>query len=99
MQVFLGSSRWRGHYDAIREWVRSRGDCSDLDSFLLNWVCLIDTQSAINLGTSTMPELEAWMDSTSDQGDIVDVLFGCSARLPRLMVSLRISHRMKAGLS
>ncbi|KAH6670989.1 fungal-specific transcription factor domain-containing protein [Plectosphaerella plurivora] len=83
-EVFLGSVRWRGHYDAIREWVRSRGDCSDVDSFLLNWVCLLDTQSAINLGTSSMPELDPWMDS-STQGNTVDVLFGCSARLPRLM--------------
>lgn len=85
-EVFSGSSRWTGHYDAIKGWVRSRGDCSDLDAFLKNWVCLIDTQSALNLGTSTMPELEVWMDANSGRGATVDALFGCSARLPKLMV-------------
>jgi hypothetical protein len=89
-EVFSGSSRWRGHHDAIRGWIRSRGDCSDLDPFLKTWVCLLDTQSALNLGEPAMLELESWLDITADpasQGEFVDALFGCSSRLPKLMVS------------
>ncbi|KAF7524469.1 hypothetical protein PCG10_005729 [Penicillium crustosum] len=87
-EVFSGSSRWKGHYDAIRGWIRSRGDCSDIEPFLKTWVCLIDTQTALNLGQPAMPELESWLDVTAEpasQGEFVDALFGCSARLPKLM--------------
>ncbi|OQE39049.1 hypothetical protein PENCOP_c007G01356 [Penicillium coprophilum] len=87
-EVFSGSSRWKGHYDAIRGWIRSRGDCSDLEPFLKTWVCLIDTQTALNLGQPAMPELESWLDITAEQanqGEFVDALFGCSSRLPKLM--------------
>ncbi|KAK3322791.1 fungal-specific transcription factor domain-containing protein [Apodospora peruviana] len=89
-EVFSGSSRWRGHYDAIRGWIRSRGNCADLDPFLKTWVCLLDTQSALNLGEPAMPELEPWLaldDSTAGTGEnqYVDALFGCSSRLPKLM--------------
>ncbi|KAM5343358.1 hypothetical protein ACJ41O_011895 [Fusarium nematophilum] len=84
-EVFAGSSRWKSHYAAVRGWIRSRGDCSDLDPFLKNWVCLLDTQSSLNLGTATMPELDSWMDATANQRETVDALFGCSARLPKLM--------------
>ena len=89
-EVFSGSSRWKGHYDAIRGWIRSRGDCSDLDPFLKTWVCLLDTQSALNLGEPAMPELESWLDMAVDaagQQEYVDALFGCSSKLPKLMVS------------
>ncbi|KAL6407157.1 Protein of unknown function DUF3468 [Ilyonectria robusta] len=87
-EVFAGSSRWKGHYDAIKGWVRSRGDCSDLDPFLKTWVCLLDTQSALNMGSPAMPELEAWLDGTieaTNQEESVDALFGCSSKLPKLM--------------
>ncbi|KAH7123275.1 C6 transcription factor [Dactylonectria estremocensis] len=87
-EVFAGSSRWEGHYDAIKGWIRSRGDCSDLDPFLKTWVCLLDTQSALNMGCSAMPELEAWLDETIEsitQEQSVDALFGCSSKLPKLM--------------
>ncbi|KAJ5788306.1 hypothetical protein N7457_003296 [Penicillium paradoxum] len=87
-EVFSGSSRWKGHYDAIRGWIRSRGDCSDLDPFLKTWVCLLDTQTALNLGQPAMAELESWLDTTAtpgDQEEFVDALFGCSSRLPKLM--------------
>ncbi|KAH7131119.1 C6 transcription factor [Dactylonectria macrodidyma] len=87
-EVFAGSSRWKGHYDAIKGWIRSRGDCSDLDPFLKTWVCLLDTQSALNMGCSAMPELEAWLDETIEsitQEQSVDALFGCSSKLPKLM--------------
>ncbi|KID66109.1 Zn(2)-C6 fungal-type DNA-binding domain protein, partial [Metarhizium hybridum] len=87
-EVFSGSSRWKGHHTAIRGWIQGRRDCSDIDSFLKNWVCLIDTQNALNLGTSTIPEVEEWMGAaSSDRGYTVDALFGCSARLPRLMAA------------
>ncbi|KAJ5498164.1 fungal-specific transcription factor domain-containing protein [Penicillium expansum] len=87
-EVFSGSSRWKGHYDAIRGWIRSRGDCSDIEPFLKTWVCLIDTQTALNLGEPAMPELESWLDITAEtagQGEFVDAFFGCSAKLPKLM--------------
>lgn len=38
----------------------------------------------MNLGLPGMPELESWMDM-DQSGDIIDVLFGCSAKLPKLM--------------
>ncbi|KPM41935.1 hypothetical protein AK830_g4619 [Neonectria ditissima] len=87
-EVFAGSSRWKGHYDAIKGWIRSRGDCSDLDPFLKTWVCLLDTQSALNTGSPAMPELESWLAGTIDgtnQEESVDALFGCSSKLPKLM--------------
>ncbi|CAK7202157.1 hypothetical protein SEUCBS139899_004877 [Sporothrix eucalyptigena] len=88
-EVFSGSSRWQGHYDAIRGWIRSQEDFSRLDPFLKTWVCLIDTQRALNLGLPAAPELENWMDTSVETGDgqadFIDALFGCSARLPKLM--------------
>ncbi|KAI1083678.1 fungal-specific transcription factor domain-containing protein [Whalleya microplaca] len=85
-EVFSGTSRWKGHYDAIRGWVRSRGDCSDLDPFLKTWICLIDTQCALNMGLPVMTELQSWIESGKiGEKDEIDALFGCSARLPRLM--------------
>ncbi|KAF9888967.1 hypothetical protein FE257_008137 [Aspergillus nanangensis] len=87
-EVFSGSSRWKGHYDGIRGWIRTRGDCSDLDPFLKTWVCLLDTQTALNLGQPAMPELETWLDASvapASEGECVDALFGCSSRLPKLM--------------
>lgn len=90
-EVFAGSSRWRGHYDAIRGWIRSQDDFSRLDPFLKTWVCLIDTQCALNVGLPAAPELENWMDPSVETGagqaDFIDALFGCSAKLPKLMVS------------
>ncbi|KAJ6186516.1 fungal-specific transcription factor domain-containing protein [Penicillium mononematosum] len=92
-EVFSGSSRWSGHYNAIRGFIKSRGDCSDLNPFLKTWVCLIGTQCALNLGSPAMDELESWMGFeegvSSDQGHLIDALFGCSAKLPRLMVLTR----------
>ncbi|KAM3437816.1 hypothetical protein NHJ13734_004462 [Beauveria thailandica] len=87
-EVFSGSSRWKEHYNAIRGWIRSRGDCSDLDPFLKTWVCLLDTQSSLNLGQPAMPELMSWLDvpaNSEEQGDCVDALFGCSSKLVKLM--------------
>ncbi|KAM3542983.1 hypothetical protein ARSEF1564_004121 [Beauveria bassiana] len=87
-EVFSGSSRWKEHYNAIRGWIRSRGDCSDLDPFLKTWVCLLDTQSSLNLGQPAMPELMSWLDvpaNSEEQGDCVDALFGCSPKLVKLM--------------
>jgi hypothetical protein len=88
-QVFSGSSRWRGHHEAIRGWVRARGDCSNLDPFLKAWICLIDTQSALNIGVPAMPEIRQWLaDEQMPAGteDSIDALFGCSSKLPQLMV-------------
>ncbi|TQV95291.1 C6 transcription factor [Cordyceps javanica] len=87
-EVFSGSSRWKEHFDAIRGWIRSRGNCSDLDPFLKTWVCLLDTQSSLNLGQPAMLELMPWLDATTDaspQNESVDALFGCSSKLVKLM--------------
>ncbi|KAH8894013.1 hypothetical protein GQ53DRAFT_821134 [Thozetella sp. PMI_491] len=81
-EVFSGSIRWRAHYDAIRGWVHSRGDCSDLDPFLKTWVCMLDTQCALNEGSPAMAELESWMEGHDNS---IDAFFGCSAKLPKLM--------------
>lgn len=90
-EVFSGSVRWKPHYEAIRGWVWSRGDCSDLDPFLKTWVCMIDTQCALNLGQPAMKEVQMWMDNnvaSDEQEHSIDALFGCSVKLPTLMVSL-----------
>lgn len=90
-EVFSGSVRWRPHYDAIRGWVLSRGDCSDLDPFLKTWVCMIDTQCALNLGQPAMKEVQTWMDdnvASNGREHSVDALFGCSVELPTLMVRI-----------
>lgn len=88
-EVFSGSSRWKGHYDAIRGWIRSRGSCADLDPFLKTWVCLVDTQSSLNMGNAAMAELEPWLDVQKEgigQETYIDALFGCSSRLLKSMV-------------
>ncbi|PHH67408.1 hypothetical protein CDD81_17 [Ophiocordyceps australis] len=98
-EVFSGSPRWKGHYDAIRGWIASRGDCSDLDPFLKTWVCLLDTQSSLNLGQPAMLELEPWMDSSAPGSGSIDALFGCSSKLPKLMWSAsRLYAASKANL-
>ena len=50
---------------------------------------MIDTQCALNLGFPSMIELEPWMRdraATAENGPQIDPLFGCSVRLPKLMV-------------
>ncbi|KAF2651154.1 hypothetical protein K491DRAFT_637975 [Lophiostoma macrostomum CBS 122681] len=89
-EVFLGSTRWRPHYDAIRAWVQSRSDCSDLDPFLKTWICMVDTQCALNTGNAGLGELESWMGGQGDEShhnNMIDPLFGCSVRLPPLMAT------------
>lgn len=43
----------------------------------------------MNCGFSALPELQRWVDIAADgneQGNTIDALFGCSSKLPRLMV-------------
>ncbi|PHH89414.1 hypothetical protein CDD83_6109 [Cordyceps sp. RAO-2017] len=100
-EVFSGSVRWKGHYDAICGWVRSRGDCSDLDPFLKTWVCMLDTQCSLNLGLPASPELESWLHMPAAEPareESVDALFGCSSRMPRLMyAAARLYAASKSG--
>ncbi|KAM6525836.1 hypothetical protein FALCPG4_011371 [Fusarium falciforme] len=87
-EVFSGSNRWQTHYNAIRGWVKSRGQDCDVSPFLKAWVCLLDTQYSLNSGQPGISGLEAWLDTQPDPGqaeDTIDVLFGCSTQLPRLM--------------
>ncbi|KAJ3502774.1 hypothetical protein NM208_g16655 [Fusarium decemcellulare] len=87
-EVFSGSNRWQTHYNAIHGWVKSRGQDCDLSPFLKAWVCLLDTQYSLNFGKPGISGLEAWLDEPPDMeqaGDTIDVLFGCSTKLPRLM--------------
>ncbi|KAK7214290.1 hypothetical protein V2G26_021468 [Clonostachys chloroleuca] len=83
--VFAGTDRWKRHLLAIHGWIRSRGDCSDLDPFLKNWVCMLDIQEALSLGITAIPELDPWMEATADHKLTIDALFGCSVRLPKLL--------------
>lgn len=51
---------------------------------------MIDTQAAMNLGQDSISEVEKWLDKTEweiGNDPVIDPLFGCSTRLPRLMVS------------
>ncbi|CAG9998473.1 unnamed protein product [Clonostachys byssicola] len=84
-EVFAGTGRWKRHLLAIQGWIRSRGDCSDLDPFLKNWVCMLDIQAALSLGMASIPELDPWMEATADHNETIDALFGCSVRLPKLL--------------
>ncbi|CAI6088097.1 unnamed protein product [Clonostachys chloroleuca] len=84
-EVFAGTDRWKRHLLAIHGWIRSRGDCSDLDPFLKNWVCMLDIQAALSLGIAAIPELDPWMEATADHKLTIDALFGCSVRLPKLL--------------
>lgn len=92
-EVFSGSNRWISHHEAIRGWVRTHGDCVDVDPFLKNWVCMIDTQFAMNSRHPAMVELGPWMETntgSSGKDHSIDALFGCSVKLPALMVSPRL---------
>lgn len=51
---------------------------------------MVDTQKGMNLGGPIAPEVERWLDSGASWTDgsvAIDPFFGCSVRLPRLMVS------------
>ncbi|VUC23385.1 unnamed protein product [Clonostachys rosea] len=97
-EVFLGSDRWKGHLQAIHGWIRSRGDCSDLDPFLKDWVCMLEVQASLSLGTATIPDLDPWMEASVDRKETIDALFGCSVRLPKLMaVASRLLAASKNG--
>lgn len=89
-QIFNGSTRWLPHYHGILGWLAARGDCSDLNPFIKTWISMVDTQRALNLGGCVTPEVERWLESGAlwmDDTDAIDPFFGCSVRLPKLMVS------------
>ncbi|EEU41457.1 uncharacterized protein NECHADRAFT_88893 [Fusarium vanettenii 77-13-4] len=55
---------------------------------------LIDTPNTLatilNFGQPGIPRLESWLDTSpglDEAGDTIDVLFGCSTNLPRLMLA------------
>lgn len=59
---------------------------------------MIDTQRALNIGGGVTTQIQLWLDSSAswvDQAEkpIIDPFFGCSVRLPRLMVGSRPSTR------
>lgn len=88
-QIFNGSTGWLPHYNGILGWLAARGDCSDLNPFIKTWIAMIDTQKALNLGGRPTPEIERWLESGTnwtDRIDAIDPFFGCSVRLPKLMV-------------
>lgn len=52
---------------------------------------MVDTQSAMNLGVNSLTQVESWVDASSQwesDRDFIDPFFGCSTKLPRLMVSM-----------
>lgn len=56
---------------------------------------MVDTQKALNIGGCTTPEVQRWLDSGSSWtggDDAIDPFFGCSVRLPRLMVRHSREH-------
>lgn len=66
-----------------------------MSPFLKAWVCLLDTQYSLNSGQPGISGLEAWLDTPPDPeqaGDTIDVLFGCSTQLPRLMVCIPLPY-------
>ncbi len=89
-QVFNGTGRWRQHFGGIIGWIKLKGDCSSLSSFLKTWIAMIDTQAAMNLGQESIPEVKMWLNDEGypENGSVVvDPLFGCSTQLPKLMVT------------
>lgn len=97
LQIFNGASGWVPHYNGIMGWLSARGNCSDLNPFIKTWVGMVDTQKALNLGGSTTPEVQKWLESSiswTGNCNAIDPFFGCSARLPRLMVYHKQSKLM-----
>lgn len=87
-EIFNGSSTWPTHYEGICGWLAARGDSSDLQPFIKTWIAMIDTQRSLNLGKTTMPEVQRWLDSGQhwlSNECAIDPFFGCSVRLPKLM--------------
>ncbi|KAK5310910.1 hypothetical protein LTR93_011892 [Exophiala xenobiotica] len=60
---------------------------------------MVDTQRSLNLGGTTIPEAQRWLDSGGnwiDQGSTIDPFFGCSVRLPRLLAqAARLSNEFQ----
>lgn len=99
------------HYRAVAGWIRSQKDTSTLDPFFKTWIAMIETQLALNTGTSLLPEIESWLDV--GQSHAIDPFFvsghvlrtfdkssslktqGCSVLLPRLMVRKRMKPEPK----
>lgn len=87
-EIFNGSTTWPIHYAGLCGWLAARGDSSDLQPFIKTWIAMIDTQRSLNLGGTTIPEVQRWLDSGSHwvtRESAIDPFFGCSVRLPRLM--------------
>ncbi|KAJ5556478.1 hypothetical protein N7494_000393 [Penicillium frequentans] len=87
-KVFAGSARWIEHYNAIRRGVELQ-KWADLSPFVKTWICMLDTQSALNTGHSILPELQYWLNEPSTPSSketvFIDPLFGCTVELLKLL--------------
>lgn len=91
-QIFNGTSGWASHYQGLLGWLSARGACSDLNPFIKTWFAMVETQKALNVGGRPIPEVQCWIDSSTawiNGGNVsIDPFFGCSVRLPQLMVRI-----------
>lgn len=89
-QAFSGGDRWKYHYSGVTSWLRARGTYNDISPFLLSWVSMSATQTALHWGMNSMGSFpDTLFESTSPpeaSGHFVDPLYGCSVELPKLMI-------------
>lgn len=90
MQAFSGGDRWKYHYCGVTSWLRARGSHADISPFLLSWVCMSATQTALHWGTTASGSFPTTLfestPSPTRSGNCVDPLYGCSVELPKLMI-------------
>jgi hypothetical protein len=92
VQAFSGGDRWKYHYCGVTSWLRARGTHADISPFLLSWVCMSATQTALHWGTTASGSFpNKLFESESESapkrsGAFVDPLYGCSVDLPKLMI-------------
>ncbi|KAH9214555.1 fungal-specific transcription factor domain-containing protein [Leptodontidium sp. 2 PMI_412] len=96
-EVFNGTNKWKQHFKAVGGWLKLKSDTTNLSSFLKTWICMIDTQAALNIGQCSIPEVEEWLNTEAEQRNnqhAIDPLLGCSRKLPKLMA---IISQLEAG--
>ncbi|KAI6083314.1 fungal-specific transcription factor domain-containing protein [Hypoxylon rubiginosum] len=84
-----GTEKWKQHYGGIVAWFRSRDDLTDVDPFLTTYISMIATQVVLSSRGDERRQsyllLEKLLPSWDSQ-NAVEVVFGGSVAIPRLIV-------------
>lgn len=94
-QLCEGSERWKHHYNATLAWLRAHRNSSTIDPFLTSVMIMIATQVILHMPGAFRERTYHLLESIiplDRRSASVDVIFGCSLDLPKLMVGSIILH-------